>query len=456
MITRLLLIIPFLVPILCEATHLKGGYIRVERLSPNGYTYRITLHIFTSAASNVSVGGPNSSLDPGDGTSLSIPSIIPTPVDEFSGQVIYSTEYSYQAPGVYTISFREPNRNMGVINLPGSVQIAFYIETRIVVDDGSPAFATPEFLTTPILLTALGGEYSYGITAVDRQGYTLVFDTGIPRSPSSLADVYTLPENYHVNRYSGLVTWDKLYKGVPTVGEYLFNVRVFQFDGDKMMSFTTLEFTILVLDEPEELALDYTPPLDANHRVVLEAGTTQNLEATFSATGDPTLGLHAYTDIPPSGFSFVSSDSPASSGEVKVGTISLERSSEMIREAPYILTIRGVATVEHSFAKDVSFLVTNGDTDLSEYPDPPDIDNEDKNDGSISVYPNPFGSSLYVKWSSNNHYRITLYNALGQRALHSNGSDVTRLDVGGLSSGIYIYRITDGTATATGKLIKYQ
>jgi hypothetical protein len=49
-------------PVFCQATHLKGGYIRVERLSEASLRYRVTLHIFTST-SGVSVGGAQASLD---------------------------------------------------------------------------------------------------------------------------------------------------------------------------------------------------------------------------------------------------------------------------------------------------------------------------------------------------------------------------------------------------------
>src|SRR5690606_31689994 len=56
----------------------------------------------------------------------------------------------YPGPGKYTISYREPNRNQGVLNMDASVNTRFYIETESFIDPCLGCDNTPVLVIPPI------------------------------------------------------------------------------------------------------------------------------------------------------------------------------------------------------------------------------------------------------------------------------------------------------------------
>ena len=73
----------------------------------------------------------------------------------------------------------------------------------------------------------------------------------------------------------------------------------------------------------------------------------------------------------------------------------------------------------------------------------------------VNVYPNPFQDVLTVKWNNDKKATIEIYNILGGRILNKT---ITKYDnnltLDGLSSGIYIYKISSEISNLEGKLIK--
>ena len=58
----------------CSATHLSGGEIYAERVSPTSLSFRITIRVFTNTINtNVLFGGEDDWLDFGDGQRMLVP-----------------------------------------------------------------------------------------------------------------------------------------------------------------------------------------------------------------------------------------------------------------------------------------------------------------------------------------------------------------------------------------------
>lgn len=72
---------------------------------------------------------------------------------------------------------------------------------------------------------------------------------------------------------------------------------------------------------------------------------------------------------------------------------------------------------------------------------------------NIQVYPNPARDIVYIKATESGNYQILLHDISGKivRQIHSQ-SAIIPVSVSGLSTGMYFYTISDGTAFSSGKI----
>jgi hypothetical protein len=168
-------LLPFLffifIAVTVSATHLKGGYIRIEH--QGGLTYNIIVEVFTNTVNTqVLFGGEDDILDFGDGTSILVPER--ANIEIYPGTAIaqFQVLHTYSSANQYIVTYSEPNRNEGIINIDNSVNTRFYLESSFYADPFIE-YASPIFLTAPVFEAPLGGSYSFGITAVDPNDYAL-------------------------------------------------------------------------------------------------------------------------------------------------------------------------------------------------------------------------------------------------------------------------------------------
>ncbi len=62
----------------------------------------------------------------------------------------YVGYHTYPGPSVYKMFFEDPNRNGGVINIPNSIDIPFYVETQLVISAFLGFNNSPVLLQPPI------------------------------------------------------------------------------------------------------------------------------------------------------------------------------------------------------------------------------------------------------------------------------------------------------------------
>jgi hypothetical protein len=79
-------------------------------------------------------------------------------------------------------------------------------------------------------------------------------------------------------------------------------------------------------------------------------------------------------------------------------------------------------------------------------------------DEAISVYPNPSGGKVYIRYQLNNAkpVQMEVFNATGVRVAMTDGTAVSgtgMVDLSGMSEGIYLVRITNNGQTATRKVV---
>lgn len=219
------------------ATHLRAGEITVERISCTFRSFRITVTVYTDTGSPVLFGGDQDILDFGDGQRMLVPETPnkPVPIGPNTGTASFSIIHTYAGPGRFTISYLEPNRNEGVLNIENSVLTTFYIETQIDLSvlgcDNSPRLLIP-----PIDQACKGVAFFHNPGAYDPDGDSLSFELVTPyrdrnlpvvnyRDPNS-AEFYTDyahaneegtgEPTFSIDPVDGTVKWD----APGQVGEY--------------------------------------------------------------------------------------------------------------------------------------------------------------------------------------------------------------------------------------------
>ncbi len=203
-ILPILLFLPFLVPIKLFATHVRAGEVLAEKTSCQSNRYNITVVMYVDTEG---VEPGLGRIDFGDGTfeDLDLRSSNPD-YRELLGdnieKVIYIRDHTFPGPGQYKISFREENRNQGIVNMDNSVNTAFYVETVIFIDPIIGCDNSPILLNPPVDKACTGVAYFHNPGAVDLDGDSLSYEFTIPKKDkNNTVDNYTFPDKYDIEVY---------------------------------------------------------------------------------------------------------------------------------------------------------------------------------------------------------------------------------------------------------------
>jgi len=170
------------------ATHLRAGEITVERVNCTSLVFRITITVYTNTGSEIRFG--DGLLDFGDGTkpltTPSIENIIKPELGPNIGTVSFTTTHTYAGIGRYLISYLEPNRNAGILNMFNSVETRFYIESQINIDPFLGCDNSPLLLVPPIDKACTGAAWYHNPGAYDPDGDSLSYELTIPKKEKDL------------------------------------------------------------------------------------------------------------------------------------------------------------------------------------------------------------------------------------------------------------------------------
>lgn len=314
------------------ATHLRAGQIIATRVSCTGYTYRITVTVYTNTGSSVQFGGELDVLDFGDGSDpdrdgklgILVPET-PNSIDPALGPGVgfasFTIEHTYPGPGNYTISYLEPNRNGGVLNMDNSISTTFYLETQIIIDPFFGCNNTPQLLIPPIDRACTGVAFFHNPGAFDPDGDSLSYEFVVPfrdrnetvtnYRPPNHPDFYTNPNmgseqggppTWTINPIDGTIVWDAPGKA----GEY--NIAFIIVEWRKVrgtwikMGFVRRDMQIIV-EECDNQRPDLILPED----VCVLAGTTLNATIFGIDPENNPVKIEAFSEI----FNFPSNESPA-------------------------------------------------------------------------------------------------------------------------------------------------
>lgn len=268
------------------ATHERAGEITYRHL--NGLTYEVTVTTYTYTPSPAD----RDSLEVkwGDGSVQMVGRVEKINYPNDISRNKYVTTHTFPASGFYTISMEDPNRNYGVINIPNSVNIPFYIETSLLISPFISGNSSPTLLNPPIDNGCVNVPFYHNPGAFDVDGdslaYKIVQCKGLSGDP---IPGYTVPPytlSISIDAYNGDFYWDSPiiqgdYNVAIEIEEYRQGVKIGSIIRDMQISIGNCN--------------NHPPVITANIDTCIEAGSTleflvkatdvDNHQITLTATG---------------------------------------------------------------------------------------------------------------------------------------------------------------------------
>jgi gliding motility-associated-like protein len=276
----LLLSLTFVLPVgKVFATHNRAGEITYRHIT--GYTYEFTVTTYTYKPSPANRW--ELYVQWGDGTTEAVPrkDTLSLPNDYLYNT--YVAQHTFPGAGIYQILMEDPNRNLGVKNIPNSVNTVFSIETTMIVGPLTGSNSTPILLNPPIDKAAKGHIFIHNPAAYDPDGDSISYVLTVCTAESGQPiDGYSLPpasDSFYIDKITGDLIWNApvdtgVYNVAMFVDEWRNNVRIGRI---------TRDMQIDVYDTDNNPPYNYPIP-----DFCVEAGDTIDFEFVISdADNDP-------------------------------------------------------------------------------------------------------------------------------------------------------------------------
>lgn len=215
------------------ATHNRAGEITLRRISD--LTYEIKITTFTYTLSPASKSRNELTVNWGDNTYSQAHRDTITFLPNFYQRNVYTARHTYPGPGTYVVVMEDPNRNLGVVNIPNSVNVIFSIKTIITVSPELGENNTPVLLNYPIDRAALGHKFIHNPAAFDFEGDSLSYGLTIcTKENGQEIEDYVFPaasDTLYVDPVTGDLVWDSpidtgIYNIAMNIAEWRSGVKI--------------------------------------------------------------------------------------------------------------------------------------------------------------------------------------------------------------------------------------
>lgn len=334
-----------------KATHNRAGEITYKWLY--GFTYEIKVTTYTN------IGGTNladrceDTVYFGDGAkAIVLRSNGPTgpcspakegiPITATIKLNEYITTHTYLGPGNYIISMQDPNRNASVVNIPNSVNQAFYIESLLVIPAfGSNKNNSPILTFPPIDNGCVTQCFFHNPGAYDTDGDSISYElTTCKNSQGVMCPGYSFPTTgggvFDIDSLTGTLTWcNPQLQGLYNLAIIIKEWRLDNSGNYFIVGYVVRDMQIAIGN------CNNTPPriLFNNLDTCILAGTTLTNTINADDVNGDNISLSA------NGNPFVTSSNPSSflttpSNSVSSGTFNWNTDSSHIRRLPYQVTLK--------------------------------------------------------------------------------------------------------------------
>lgn len=262
------------------ATHNRAGEITYRRIGE--FTYEATITTYTVPTSPAD--RPELPLEWGDGH-----------IDTLfrsngagNGEIIasgikmnkYVGTHTYSSLGTYCLSMEDPNRNPGVINIPNSVDVPFYIQSCLTISTFTGENSSPVLLNPPIDQACVGEIFEHNPGAWDVDGdslsYELVDCFGLEGEP---IPNYSIPAGVTIDPFTGDLVWN-----VPLQqGEFNYAIQITEWRNGIVVGYVLRDLQVDVLTCSND-----PPIIETIDEICVEAGQTVAFDVmAYDPNGDP-------------------------------------------------------------------------------------------------------------------------------------------------------------------------
>ena len=272
------------------ATHNRAGEITYRQISELTYEFTLLTYTYTPSAANESRDFLE--VQWGDNTSSFMPRIEVIHLPDNYDKNTYKLTHTFPGPGTYSVSMEDPNRNFGVNNIPGSVNVPFSITTVLQINSSLGFNNTPVLLNPPLDKAAVGEIFIHNPAAYDPDGdsisYKLTTCTGA--NGIYIAN-YSLPETsdtIYVDPLTGDFVWNApVYVGIYNVAmlieEWRNGVKIGKITRDMQIEVRESDNKPPILTEIEDICVE----ADSMVQFTVVATDPNNDVITLTAAGGP-------------------------------------------------------------------------------------------------------------------------------------------------------------------------
>lgn len=311
------------------ATHQRAGEISYVYVSGLTYEFTFTTYTYTPSLAD----RPEIEVSWGDGTTSIIPRLSKTSVGNEISKNVYVTQHTFSAVGTFHVTFEDPNRNAGIVNIPSSVEIPFFIETIIVINPFIGGNSSPQLLNPPIDNGCTNVIYYHNPGAYDADGDSLSYSL-IPCRGENGDEIpgYAFPyasNSLTIDSITGDLIWN-----TPTVaGEYNVAILIKEWRNGILISSMVRDMQITIApcnNQPPEIDVVDTCVV-AGDTIQLPVYVSDNTstQVTLSATGDP-----LFLQDSPAQFMPITDDVPY------MTTFVWNTNCQHVRKNPYVVTFK--------------------------------------------------------------------------------------------------------------------
>jgi gliding motility-associated-like protein len=205
---KLLIFLIFIPGAVIYGKHNRAGEITYRQISD--YTFEFTVTTFTYTLSGID--RPSLDVQWGDNTYSSVDRKSKEILPDYYQKNTYIASHTFPGTGVYEVVMQDPTRNLGVKNIPNSVQVVFSVKTTLLINPEIGRNSTPVLLNYPIDKAALGKKFIHNPAAFDPDGDSISYAIGIcSREKGIPIENYTLPkasDSLYINPVNGDLVWD--------------------------------------------------------------------------------------------------------------------------------------------------------------------------------------------------------------------------------------------------------
>lgn len=331
------------------SSHNRAGEITYKWLY--GFTYEIVMTTYTNT-NNTNADRCYDTLYFGDGTMQAVPRINGTignlcgpgvgdgvMITTWTKKNIYKTIHTYPGAGCYTLTMADPNRNAGVVNIPNSSTIPFFIKSELCIGTFLGPNSSPVLTNPPIDNACVGHCFLHNAGAYDTDGDSLSYELTACLGDGGLPVFgYNVPSGVSIDAVTGDFMWCN-----PTQqGEFNFAFLIKEWRKDLDGVYHQVGYVLRDMQVLVGACTNVSPELVNLNDTCIEAGTVLNL--TFTANDQDagqviTLssygGPYALTNSPAT-FASAPSTSPAT------GNFTWSTNCAHVRLQPYMVTVKAI------------------------------------------------------------------------------------------------------------------